>query len=43
MMVRRLAGLAFFLAVVAFVGFTTAVYARTFESVVTVELRTDSV
>ncbi len=43
MMVRRLSGLAFFLAVVAFVGFTTAVYARTFESVVTVELRTDSV
>lgn len=43
MLVRRLAGLGFFLAVIVFVGGSTLVYSRTFESTVDVTLATDSV
>lgn len=43
MMARRVAGLLFFLAVVAFVGMSTLIYSKAFRSVVMVDLVTDTV
>ncbi|MGB6181526.1 MAG: MCE family protein [Rhodococcus sp. (in: high G+C Gram-positive bacteria)] len=43
MVARRLAGLAFFLAVIAFVGGSTLIYTKAFDSSVMVDLVTDSV
>ena len=43
MVKRRLAGLAFFVAVAGFVGFTTAQYARAFDESIRVRLVLDDV